>query len=234
MGYLPIFIDVAERKCVVVGGGEIAARKAESLLAAGAKVTVISPQLNDSLTGLANRAAVAHIARTYRRGDMLGCILVYAATDDAAMHRELSEEARELGILLNVADVPELCSFIAPAVVKQGMLQIAISTGGASPGFAAKIRRKLEREFGVEYGHALRILRSARDLLKAQKTTDAAERSKILRTLADSDLTEALRHHDLSAIERIVATCLGDGVGLSALGIDPESLGISNELNASR
>jgi precorrin-2 dehydrogenase/sirohydrochlorin ferrochelatase len=233
MGYLPIFVDVTGRKCIVVGGGEIAARKAESLLAAGAKVTVVSPHLDGSLTELAKRDAIAHVERTYRRGDMIGCSLVYAATDDSALHREISAEARELGILLNVADVPELCSFIAPAVVTQGALQIAISTGGASPALAAKIKRKLEQEFGVEYGHALRILRSARNFLKAQKT-DAASRSQILKSLADSDLTEALRHHDLSAIERIVATCLGDGVGLSTLGIDPESLGISNELNASR
>jgi precorrin-2 dehydrogenase/sirohydrochlorin ferrochelatase len=233
MGYLPIFVDVTGRKCLVVGGGEIAARKAASLLAADAKVIVVSPRLDDSLTELCKRGTIAHLERAYRRGDMIGSTLVYAATDDSELHHEISAEARELGILLNVADVPELCSFISPAVVKQETLQIAISTGGVSPAFAAKIRRKLEQEFGVEYGQALQILRSARNFLKARKT-DAASRSQILKSLAESDLTEALRLRDLPAIERIVATCLGDGVGLSTLGIAPESLGILNELNASR
>src|SRR6267143_1174435 len=120
MGYIPIFLDVSGRRCVVVGGCEVAARKVESLLAAGARVTVVSP----NLTAPALAADVA----------------------------------RELGIPLNVVDVPELCSFIAPAVVKRGALQIAISTGGAAPAFAARLRRELERQFGIEYAIALTVL----------------------------------------------------------------------------
>ncbi|MDO8431811.1 MAG: bifunctional precorrin-2 dehydrogenase/sirohydrochlorin ferrochelatase [Candidatus Binatus sp.] len=233
MGYLPIFLDVTGRKCIVVGGGEVAARKAESLLDADATVTVVCARLNDTLDAMFKRREIAHIARPYRRGDMAGCALVYAATDDSALNRELAAEARELGILLNVADVPELCDFIAPAIVKQGALQIAISTGGASPAFVARLRRQLEEQFGDEYGHALRILRAARNHLRSQRI-ELGERSRRLKALAESELPDALRHHDLSFVERIVAACLGDGVSLGTLGIDAESLALSNGLSASR
>ena len=162
MGYIPIFLDVTGRRCVVVGGGEVAARKVESLLAAGAQVVIVSPSLSAaSLAAVVDRGLATHIARAYRRGDIGGCVLAYAATDDPATHRALAEEARTLGIPLNVVDQPELCSFIAPAVVKRGALQIAISTGGASPAFAARLRRELEKQFGSEYGVALKVLRGA-------------------------------------------------------------------------
>jgi len=233
MGYLPIFLDVTGRKCLVVGGGEVAARKVESLLDADALVTVVSPQLNDALAAMVQRGAIAHIDRTYRRGDISGCALVYAATDDPRLHREIAAEAHELGIMLNVVDVPGLCTFIAPAVVKQGTLQIAISTEGASPAFASRLRRELERQFGIEYGLALRILQAARDYLRSQKP-DLAQRSQRLKALAESELPEALRRQDFAAIERIVTVCLGDGIGLATLGIDPASLGLTNGLTASR
>ncbi len=148
MAYIPIFLDVTGRECVVVGGGEVAARKVESILEAGARVTVVSPHLSPILESLAASGSVTHLARNYQRGDIRGCVLVYAATDDPKLHRELAAEARALGIPVNVVDVPELCTFIAPAVVKRGELQIAISTGGASPAFAARLRRTLEDQFG--------------------------------------------------------------------------------------
>src|SRR5258708_8835787 len=162
MGYIPIFLDVTDRRCMVVGGGEVAQRKVESLLAGGATVVIVSPSISVSLSALVERGLVTHISRAYRRGDIAGCALAYAATDDPAIHRELAEEARALGIPLNVVDVPELCSFIAPAVVRQGALQIAISTGGASPAFAARGRRALEKQFRREYGSPLLVVRAAR------------------------------------------------------------------------
>src|SRR6266852_5989655 len=166
MGYIPIFLDVTGRRCVVIGGGEVAARKVESLIAAGAHVTVVSPSVTaPALAAAVERGMATHIARAYRRGDIAGCALAYAATDDRDLHRALADEARALGIPLNVVDVPDLCSFIAPAVVKRGALQIAISTGGAAPAFAARLRRQLQKQFGVEYGIALVVLRAARRLL---------------------------------------------------------------------
>jgi precorrin-2 dehydrogenase len=219
MGYIPIFLDVTGRQCMVVGGGEVASRKVESLLEAGARVTVVSPRLNPAMEAIVARGGVTHLARTYACGDMRGSVLVYAATDDPRLHRELAAEARALGIPINVVDVPELCTFIAPAVVKRGSLQIAISTAGASPAFAARLRRELEDEFGAEYALTLEVLRAARRMLHGDEI-EPAERMRRLSGLANSALPDAIARGDLPAIERILATHLGAGVGLARLGID--------------
>jgi precorrin-2 dehydrogenase / sirohydrochlorin ferrochelatase len=218
MGYIPIFLDVTGRECVVVGGGEVAARKVESLLEAGARVTVVSPRLSPSLQTIVARGNVVHIARDYQRGDIIGCVLAYAATDDPKLHREIAAEARALGIPLNVVDVPELCTFIAPAIVKRGPLQIAISTAGASPAFAARLRRELEDQFGPEYALTLEVLRAARRRLHADEI-DPGDRMRRLKDLANSALPDAIAVGDVAAIERILAVHLGDGVGLAALGL---------------
>jgi precorrin-2 dehydrogenase / sirohydrochlorin ferrochelatase len=219
MAYIPIFLDVTGRECVVVGGGEVAARKVESLLDAGAHVTVVSPSLSPALAEITTSRLVTHIARSYQRGDIRGCVLAYAATDDFSLHRELAAEARALGIPLNVVDDPELCTFIAPAVVKRGALQIAISTAGASPAFAARLRRSLEAQFGMEYALTLEVLRAARHRLRAGEI-EPAERMRRLKALADSALPDAIAAGDLPAIDAILAAHLGDGVGLAVLGIE--------------
>src|SRR5271166_1667236 len=220
MGYIPIFLDVSGRDCIVVGGGEVAARKVESLLEAGAKVTVVSPRLSPPMRKIADAGRVTHIARDYQPGDIAGCALAYAATDDSRLHRELAAEARALHIPINVVDVPELCTFIAPAVVKRGALQIAISTGGASPAFAARIRRELEDRFGAEYALTLDLMRAARRRLHAEEIAPV-ERMRRLTNLANSALPDAIAAGDVAAIERILAAHLGEGVGLAQLGIDP-------------
>ena len=220
MGFIPIFFDVTDRRCVVIGGGEVAKRKVEALLEAGARVTVVSPRLSPPLQAAVARGLVTHIARDYAPGDIKGCVLVYAATDDPKLHRELAAEARTLGIPINVADEPELCSFIAPAVVKRGALQIAISTGGASPAFAARIRRELEARFGVECALTLDLMRAARRRLHAEEIAPV-ERMRRLTDLANSALPDAIAAGDVAAVERILAAHLGEGVGLAQLGIDP-------------
>jgi precorrin-2 dehydrogenase/sirohydrochlorin ferrochelatase len=219
MAYIPIFLDVTGRQCVVVGGGEVAARKVESILEAGARVTVVSPSLSPPMEAIVAREQVTHLARNYERGDIRGCVLVYAATDDPKLHRELAAEARTLGIPVNVVDVPELCTFIAPAVIKRGALQIAISTGGASPAFAARLRRNLEDQFGDEHALTLEVLRAARRQLHACEI-DPAVRMRRLKDLANSALPDAIAARDMPAIDRILATHLGDGVDLAVLGLD--------------
>ena len=222
MRYLPIFLAVSGRECVVVGGGEVAVRRVESLLEAAAHVTVVSPHLSSAMEAIVARGLVIHLDRRYQRGDITGSALVYAATDDSKLHRELASEARALGIPINVADVPELCTFIAPAVVKRGELQIAISTSGASPAFAARLRRTLEQQFGAEYALTLEVLRAARRRLHADEI-DPADRMRRLKDLANSELPDAIGACDVAAIERILEAHLGEGVNLARLGIDPAS-----------
>ena len=228
MGYIPIFLDVTGRRCVVVGGGEVAARKVESLLAAGAHVTIIAPVISaGSLSAIVDRRLATHVARAYRRGDIAGCALAYAATDDRDLHHALADEARALSIPLNVVDVPELCSFIAPAVLKRGILQVAISTGGASPAFAVRLRRELEKQFGIEYAIALTVLGAARRLLHGLEL-DPAVRMRRLKDLAESRLLDAIAARDLPEVDKILAAHLGEGINLAKLGIDPARLGIAD------
>jgi precorrin-2 dehydrogenase/sirohydrochlorin ferrochelatase len=224
MGYLPIFLDVSGKRCMVIGGGAIAERKVASLLEAGAVVTVTSPTLTPELKSSAARGAISHEARAYRRGDMKGFMVVFATTDDRDLQRELAAEARELGVLINVADASELCSFIAPAVVSRGALRIAISTSGASPALASRIRRELEHQFGPEYARALDILRAARHHLRGSEPRSEARAHK-LRALADSALADYLKRADIGAVDRLLREHLG--VGLEALGLKAAELSMS-------
>ncbi len=216
MAYLPIFLDVAARRCLVIGGGEVAARKVASLLEAGADVEVISPSLVEALAQLAREGRIRHLNRAYVPGDMAGATLVYAATDDAELDQRLYAEARGRGIPINVVDVPSLCTFIMPAVLTRGSLKIAVSTTGASPAMAKRIVARLERLFGPEYALALEVLRAARLHLKSAEPNIRIRAAK-LTALAKSRIPERLRKGDLEAVERVLRREVG--VGLDALGL---------------
>jgi precorrin-2 dehydrogenase / sirohydrochlorin ferrochelatase len=219
MGFIPIFLQVENQPCLVVGGGEVAVRKVRPLLDAGASVTVISPRMTAEIVRLAESGRVSLVQRAYRRGDMTGYHLVYAATDDRELQRRLFEEARHLNILINVADAPEFCSFIVPSVVRRGRLQLAISTQGASPAIARLLRQRIERWLGDEYEVLLEVMAGARDWLKHHEPSGDA-RARKLDALAASGLDDALRRADSDAAERIVGQCLGDGVRLADLGVE--------------
>jgi precorrin-2 dehydrogenase/sirohydrochlorin ferrochelatase len=221
MGYLPIFLEVSGRCCVVIGGGEIAERKTCSLLEAEADIIVVSPTLSAGLAALAARGAIRHIARAYQTGDIDGAFLAFEASGDPGVVRAAAAEAHAAGVLINVADVPELCSFIAPAVVKRGALQIAISTGGASPALARNIREELEDRFGAEFESMLEVLAAARRWLQVREA-DPAARTGILTALVTSDLLEALKHGDSAAADATVRRILG--ASLADLGFDPSPL----------
>lgn len=221
MGYLPIFLDVTTRPCLVVGGGGVAQRKVESLLEAGASVTVVSPSLTPELERYLRQGTIRHLARPYAEGDMTGAALVYCATGDPALGRALHAEALGLGIPINVADLPELCTFIVPAVVHRGRLGIAVSTSGTSPAMAKRIRRRLERLFGPEYGLALEVLGAARQRLR-ETEPDAGERARRLGALALSGLAQYLRRGEFEAADRLVQRHAG--TGLAELGIATELL----------
>src|SRR5664279_4839267 len=152
MKYYPIFLRVAGRDCLVIGGGKVATQKVESLLNASAAVTVISPELTPEISALAAAQRVVHHRRPYRSGDLQGVFLAYAATSDPTVQTQIARDAETAGVLLNVVDVPQLCSFIVPAVIQRGDLLIATSTSGTSPALARRIRRDLEHSFGPEYG----------------------------------------------------------------------------------
>jgi precorrin-2 dehydrogenase/sirohydrochlorin ferrochelatase len=144
MGYFPVCVDMAGRPCLVVGGGAVAERKAEGLLAAGARTTVVSPALTAWLEAWAREGRIRVIPRGYETGDLAGQSLVFVATDDGAVNARVAGDARRAGLLVNAADDPAHCDFILPAVLRRGALMVAVSTGGASPALSRAVRDELD------------------------------------------------------------------------------------------
>lgn len=152
--YYPAFIDVRDRRCVVIGGGNIGEEKVVKLLECDAKVAVISPEINDGVRELVDNDRVTWEQREYQPGDLEGAFIAIAATDENTVNRQIAKEAEERNVLLNVVDVTPLCTFIAPAVSRRGEVTVAASTGGASPALARKFRELLNGS-PIESSHPL-------------------------------------------------------------------------------
>ena len=164
--YYPLFADLAGRRCVVIGGGPIAQRKVTTLLGCGARLTVISPTVTTRLAGYARQGRIRLAKRRFRPGDLRGAWLVYAATDDRRINALVHREAARRRVFANIVDQTPLCSFIAPAIFRRDPLTIAVSTGGASPSLAKKVRSDLSRALGEAYVPMLRLLRNLRGVAK--------------------------------------------------------------------
>jgi precorrin-2 dehydrogenase/sirohydrochlorin ferrochelatase len=163
-----MMVDITGRRCLVVGGGAVAERKAASLLEAGALVKVVSPSATSLIQKWALLGRIEWKNRPYTKADGIGCFLVIAATDNKQVNQVVYRDAKARGQWINVVDQPELCNFTVPSTVKRGPLQIAISTGGASPSLAKKIRQDLEESFGEEYEIYLRLLQEMREKIRAE------------------------------------------------------------------
>jgi siroheme synthase-like protein len=196
----PIFLDLRDQPAVVFGGGDVAARKIAGLIEAGARVTVVSPEIVETIRHWAEAGRVRLEQRRYQAGDLRGARLAYAATGDDAANRALRDEADRERVWLNVADEPALCDFFAPAVVRRGALTVAISTNGASPALAARLREKLEADLGEEYAAVLVRLAELRDRCRQQGRPLADARDEIER-LIDGVLPRAPPRERLSRPE---------------------------------
>jgi len=187
----PIFLVKLEHSCcVVVGGGQVAARKVAGLRRASAQVTVISPDLCDPLDELAARGHIKVVDRDYRQGDLEDAFLVVAATDDPEVNHQVWEEAETRNLLVNVVDDPEHCNFIAPSVVRRGPLSLAISTSGQCPAFSRHLRRRLESEFGPAYARYVEVLGDLR--ARVLDALTMAERRKFWQEIFESDVLSLL------------------------------------------
>ncbi|MDH3343377.1 MAG: siroheme synthase CysG [Gammaproteobacteria bacterium] len=167
MNYLPIFVQIKQRPCLVVGGGSIAARKVALLRKAEGAVTVVSPELCSELSELAAEGKIQYRAKMFSAEDMDDCVIVIAATDQQDVNEQVSALAHEKKLPVNVVDNPDLCSFIMPSMVDRSPVQIAISTGGTSPVLARLIRTKLEGMIPAAYGRLGALAESFRDKVKA-------------------------------------------------------------------
>jgi len=154
----PLFMDVSGRRCVVVGGGGVASRKARGLLESGARVVVVSPEVTPEIDDM----DVTVERRPYAPGDLAGCTLAFAATDSREVNAAVAREAEERGIPVNVADRPAEGDFALPSVLRRGGLQVAVSTGGASPTLARRIRDAMEPSFAAEWESVVEKFRVAR------------------------------------------------------------------------
>jgi uroporphyrin-III C-methyltransferase/precorrin-2 dehydrogenase/sirohydrochlorin ferrochelatase len=168
MEFLPIFLDLRGQRCLVVGGGEVAERKTSLLLRAGGHVTVVSPRLCQALARRVAEGEVTHHERRYNDGDLAGCRIAFAATDDRGVNAEVSNAARVLNVPVNVADDPSLCSFIMPSIVDRSPVVAAVSTGGASPVLARLIRMRLEQLIPSAYGRLGNFVEGFREQVKAR------------------------------------------------------------------
>jgi siroheme synthase-like protein len=209
MALFPLFVELAGRPCVVLGGGAVAERKVEGLLDAGAVVTVVSPALTPVLAALVRGGRVTHVARGYVAGDLAGASLAFAATDDGAINAAVAQEGRERGVWVNAADDPAHCDAILPAVVRRGAITVAIGTGGASPALARAVREKVELALPEAYGALAEIAGSLRrELREAGRRASAAAWQQALRDgltplLEGADRDEAARR----VRARLVAAC---------------------------
>lgn len=182
----PVFLQLNDKLCVVAGGGAVAARKVRALLNCGARVRVVSPALCEELLALAREGKLEWQKGLYSEDSLEGAALVFGATDDAAVNRQIAKHCAKNGLPVNIADAPELCSFIVPATVSRGLLTIAVSTGGAAPALARRLCRELEERFGETYGELLAALAEARAGVLAG-VKDAGRRRAIFTALAEAE-----------------------------------------------
>lgn len=189
MDYLPAFLKIKGRPCLIVGGGEIAARKAGLLLRAGAKLTVVAPEIGGDVADLKKSAVVSFKQRRFVPEDLLGQALVIAATDDAAVNRQVSDLARKNGLPVNVVDQPNLSTFIMPSIVDRSPVLVAVSTGGASPVLARLMRARLETLIPAGFGQLALLAREFRDEVK-KRFKEAGRRRRFWEHVLDGPIAE--------------------------------------------
>ena len=213
----PIFVLLEDKPCLVVGGGSVGERKVLDLLEAGARVTVVSKDLTSTLTKLAQAGEIRYLNEPFTPEQVNGMVLVLAATDDREVNARVSAAAQAWGILVNVADAPEYCNFIVPARVRRGELTLAISTGGASPAVAQKLRQELEQRFGPEYKPYLALLQGVRDRLLCERRGHP-ENAALFHRLAAGPLLEAVAVGDRARVVAVLREILGHALSPQVLG----------------
>ena len=204
----PVFLDIRGRKCVVVGGGSVGERKARGLLAASARVLVIGPDPSPDLSQLAESGQLDLVVREYRAGDLDGAFLAFAATNRHEVNQAVAQEAKDLGVPLNLAAGSGDGDFVVPSLLRRGEMNVAVSTGGGSPAYARLIRERLEDLFGPEHADMVSLLDRLRPRVKALFPDDEARRRAVWDRLVTWETVELVRRGEWDRIEQKVAECL--------------------------
>lgn len=199
--YYPIFLNIRGKKCLVVGGGEVALRKVKALLEHGANVQVVSPVLCTELSQLAKDGAVQAHQRSYKAEDLQDALIAVVATDNAKTNEGVAAEARRRGVLVNVVDDPQHSDFIVPSYFRRGDVTIAVSTSGRSPALARKIRSQLEKDFEPEYAQLALLAGEVRSELKREGVTvDSNAWQEVLDLDALSELLRDGRNQEVKDV----------------------------------
>jgi precorrin-2 dehydrogenase / sirohydrochlorin ferrochelatase len=209
MQYYPVFLDLKEKHVLVVGGGRIAQDKIEKLLSAGARIEIVSPQINEYLTRLVETGAVGYCCKEFEESDLDGKFLVISATDKKEVNENVSRLAEIRSILCNVVDQPALCNFIVPALVTRGDLQIAISTGGKSPTIAQKAKKEIENLIGDEYACLLEIAAAFRQKVQ-HRFSDYTTRREMMRKFVESEVLDLIYAHRTDEIDEVTEKILNE------------------------
>jgi precorrin-2 dehydrogenase/sirohydrochlorin ferrochelatase len=206
--YYPVYLQLHEQPCTVIGGGKIAEGKVDGLLAGDARVKIISPELTPHLHDLVAQNKIEYIAREYQHGDLSGAFMVICATDKAEINRQVWEEGSTNRQLVNVVDDTPRCNFIAPAILRKGELTIAISTAGRAPAIAVRLKERLDREIGPEYERFLDLAAQLREPI-AKHIPDFETRKALWYQLVDSGILDVLARGDTPAAINMISEVVG-------------------------
>ena len=213
--YYPIYLDIEQRDVLIIGGGNVCARKAETMMKYGARVTIVSPAFTDEIEGWAAAKKLALRRKEYAEADLAGASIVIASTDDPCINARIARDCRRRRIPVNVVDVTHLCEFIVPAIVESGSIQIAVSTGGKSPALARTLKEDLQRAVGPEYDEVNQVLGTLRAGAKKVLPTDVDRKRFFDGIIADGILDLLRRGQRRDAYETIVRACEKAGVPVS-------------------
>ena len=206
--YYPVFLELTGRRCLVVGAGKVALRKVRALLEAGAEVSLVSPEALEELKKLVVQGAIRWRRGEFEDGDLDGVFLVIGATDDPEVNRRVYRAADKASRMVNIVDEPELCNFIVPSVLTRGDFQVAVSSGGASPILARKVREVLGYRFGPEYAVVVDELARLRRELK-ERVPREERRRQFWEMLIDLDFFDSLEGPEIRArIKERAEQCL--------------------------
>jgi precorrin-2 dehydrogenase len=198
-------LRLSGRRCVVIGGGPVGLEKVEGLLACDGDVTVVAPEAHPELVQLAREGSIRWVQRDYESTDLDGALIAIAATDDTDLNVRVFDDAEARSMLVNVVDVPPLCNFILPAIVRTGPLAVAISTAGASPALAKRMKREIGELFGEPYALLAILLNEARGWAKSTLPT-YQDRKEFFEGIVngDPDPIELLRAGDAEAVRELI------------------------------
>lgn len=232
--YYPVMLDVRGREAIVIGGNRLAAEKASALVASGAHVSVLSPEYTPELLSMAENGEIRLHQKSYEPGDLAGAFVVVAVTTDQQQIEAIWLETWQRGQPVNIADVPRYCSFILPSILRRGRLTVAVSTEGASPGMAKRIRQRLEETFSPAYGDYIDLAALARVYLRRHGVSYDS-RDEFVQNFMDSPVLSLLTAGETRAALAVTADLLrGYGIEVTAVELERQFIEESNDVASAK